>query len=318
MPSGPIDRRILLQGLAANLAWPVAASARDTEVFSFVALGDWGRRGKPSQRQVAEAMGVAAAEVESRLVLSVGDNFYPAGVKSVADPHWEQSFESVYTAAALQTPWYAALGNHDYRGVAQAQIDYSATSHRWRMPSRYYKVGGAELGTPLLDLFVIDTSPIVDGGNYDEMLQQMARGHRERHDSTEQIAWLGQVLQASTAPWKIVIGHHPIYSGGHGDSADLVDQVAPLLQAHGVQIYINGHDHSLQHIRRDGVDYVCSGSGSDANDPLKPAMGMRFGASRPGFAVVRLDMDQCDLEFRDLSGRSLYRSRRQRANAGAA
>ncbi|GGL10540.1 MULTISPECIES: purple acid phosphatase family protein [Caulobacter] len=314
MPVSPIDRRMLLQGLGASAAWPTtAAVAREAGEFAFVAIGDWGREGRQSQRQVAQAMGKTAEEIASRLVLSAGDNFYPAGVKSVADPHWRRSFEDVYTAPALQTPWYVALGNHDYRGAPQAQIDYSALSHRWRMPSRYFKIGGAELGTNLLDIFVMDSSPIVDEGNYDEILQQVARGHVERQDAARQIAWLARELKASRAPWKIVMGHHPVYSGGHGDSAELVEQVAPLLEAHGVQVYLNGHDHSLQHIRRGRVDYVCTGSGAEARDALKAVDGTCYGLSRPGFATFRLDAEQLDLEFRDLTGQTVYRMGRSRA-----
>lgn len=314
MPVSPIDRRTLLQGLGASAGWPTTrAAAREAGEFAFVAIGDWGREGQRSQRQVAQAMGSAAEGIASRFVLSAGDNFYPAGVKSVADPHWRRSFEDVYTAPALQTPWYVALGNHDYRGAPQAQIDYSALSHRWRMPGRYFKIGGAELGTDLLDIFVMDTSPIVDGDNYDELLQQMARGHVERQDATGQIAWLERELKASRAPWKIVMGHHPVYSGGHGDSAELVAQVAPLLEAHGVQVYLNGHDHSLQHIRRGRVDYVCTGSGAEARDALKAVEGTRYGLSRPGFAAFRLDAEQLDLEFRDLTGQTVYRMGRAHA-----
>ncbi len=315
MSLSPVHRRRLLQGLAVGAAWPTAAvAATDHEALNFVALGDWGRKGQRSQGVVAEAMGAAAAEIASRFVISAGDNFYPAGVQSVADPHWRGSFEDVYTAKALQTPWYAALGNHDYRGVAQAQVDYTRLSPRWRMPSRYYKVAAQALWANLLDLFVIDTSPLVDRGNYDEMLQQLAHGHLEAHDGARQIAWLKSELRRSTAPWKVVVGHHPIYSGDHGDSAALVAQVAPLLEAYGVQVYINGHDHNLQHIRRGRVDYVCTGAGADAAGSVAPVEGTRYCLSRPGFAMFGLDHETLRLEFRDLTGRTLYQARRPRAD----
>merc|ERR1712034_179604 len=90
-----LDRRALLAGLAASAAWTAPAAAED-QAISFVALGDWGRRGKRSQRQVARAMGAAAQDLASRFVLAAGDNFYPAGVASVDDPHWRESFEAVY------------------------------------------------------------------------------------------------------------------------------------------------------------------------------------------------------------------------------
>lgn len=309
MPVPPLDRRTLLHGLAAGAAFPARAApgSRDAGV-SFVALGDWGREGERSQRQVAAAMGAAAAQIGSRFVIAAGDNFYPAGVQSTSDPHWKASFEDVYTAPALHTPWYAALGNHDYRGVAQAQVDYTRHSHRWRMPDRYYKVGGTVLGTGLLDLFVIDTSPLVDSYNYDERFQQLAHGHLEPYDGARQLSWLKGELARSQAPWKIVVGHHPIYSGAHGDSPELIAKVAPLLEAHGVQAYINGHDHDLQHIRRGNVDYICVGAGADAGR-VAPVDGTRYYISRPGFATFQVTAAELGLEFRDLTGRSLYRAR---------
>ena len=72
---------------------------------SFLAVGDWGRRGDRDQSRVAEAMAKAATEIGSRFVISAGDNFYPAGVQSAFDTHWKASFEDVYAAASLQTPW---------------------------------------------------------------------------------------------------------------------------------------------------------------------------------------------------------------------
>jgi hypothetical protein len=36
-----------------------------------------------------------------------------------------------------------------------------------------------------------------------------------------------------------------------------------VLRAHGVTAYINGHDHCLYHISRDGLHYICSGGGSE-------------------------------------------------------
>jgi acid phosphatase len=183
------------------------------------------------------------------------------------------------------------------------------------MPSRYYKVAGSELGSSLVDLFVLDTAPMVDGANYDEMLQQLARGHLEPHRRAQQIAWLDRALSASRAPWKIVMGHHPVYSGGHGDSPELVEHVAPLLEAHGVQLYINGHDHSLQHIRRGRVDYVCTGSGAEASDRVEAVQGTRYFLSRPGFAAFRIDAQALELDFRDLHGQSVYRMTRTHGEA---
>ena len=36
------------------------------------------------------------------------------GLGSVQDPAFQRSFSDLYSAPALQVPWYNVLGNHDY------------------------------------------------------------------------------------------------------------------------------------------------------------------------------------------------------------
>jgi tartrate-resistant acid phosphatase type 5 len=300
-------RRGLLQGLAgAAIATRAQADAITGADPSFVVIGDWGRDGHMHQSDVARVMGAAAAESNSLFTVSTGDNFYPAGVKSVTDPQWKSSFEDVYDARSLQSPWYVALGNHDYRGSARAQVHYSRTSARWRMPDNYFKVSGAEHGIPHLDIFVLDTTPFMKG--FGERFMALINGRVVKAEAAQQVAWFEQSLASSKAPWKVVVGHHPVYSGGHhGDTPELIDRVQPLLEKHGVQAYINGHDHVLQHIRRGPVDYICSGSGASAGH-ARQVDGSRFQASRAGFAMFAVGQEALSLEFRDFTGASLYRA----------
>lgn len=57
-------------------------------------------------------------------------------------------------------------------------------------------------------------------------------------------------LMESRAKWKFVVGHHAIRSvGHHGDTQELVQQLLPILEAYNVDLYMNGHDHCLEHIK---------------------------------------------------------------------
>jgi tartrate-resistant acid phosphatase type 5 len=305
-----LNRREVLTSIAtaaALTALPRALGAGSAAALDFLVLGDWGRNGTNHQREVAAQMGKTAGTIGSRCVISVGDNFYEDGVQSISDPLWRSSFEEIYSARSLQVPWYVALGNHDYRGVPQAQMDYAKSSPRWRMPSRYYKVAGSDIGAPHLDLFVIDTSPLVH--KYRGEVHSAIADNVASQDVPAQLRWLDEQLDTSAAPWKLVIGHHTIYSGGsgHGDTPETRDLIEPLLQKHGVQAYINGHDHDLQHIRRDGVDYVGCGAGSEVR-PVKAIEGTLFCKARSGFAAMRSGPDTLTFEFRDFTGVSLYRS----------
>jgi tartrate-resistant acid phosphatase type 5 len=295
-----------LPALAATMAAPWEARASEGRV-AFLVVGDWGRDGASHQRDVATQMGRAAAQIDARFVVSVGDNFYDNGVQSTTDPQWRTSFEDVYVAQSLQKPWYVTLGNHDYHGSPQAQIDYAATSDRWRMPTRYYKVSGAEFGAPEADLFVIDTSPIVQ--RYRSGLHSALAQNVQSQDVDTQLAWLDAELGRSQAQWKLVFGHHTIFSGGsaHGNTPELVAQVKPLLERHGVQTYVNGHEHDLQHIQVGAVNYVCSGAGSEVR-PTGETEGTRFALARSGFAAITIRASALDLEFRDYTGRSVYQA----------
>jgi tartrate-resistant acid phosphatase type 5 len=313
-----LNRREVLASMAAAAglsAMPIGLRAGDRAALNFLMVGDWGRNGTSHQREVAEQMGKTADSLGCRHVISVGDNFYEDGVQSAGDSQWRTSYEDIYTARSLQIPWFVALGNHDYRGVPQAQIDYAKSSARWRMPSRYYKVPGSDNGAPHLDLFVIDTSPLVH--KYREKVQDVIAANVASQDVQAQLGWLDAALGSSTAPWKLVAGHHTIYSGGsgHGDTPEVKDLIVPLLHKHRVQAYINGHDHDLQHIRRDGVDYICCGAGSEVR-PVQSIEGTQFYAERSGFAAMRSTPDSLSLEFHDFTGAKLYHSAIPRPGVG--
>lgn len=228
--------------------------------LEFLAIGDWGRGGSAAQRRVAAAMAAWAHAHPVRFVVSTGDNFYENGVDSPTDPKWKASFEDVYTAKSLQVPWLVALGNHDYRGSVEAQLEFSKVNPRWRMPARFYTATETLEDGTRLELFVLDTSPFLDTYRSILSITRVAG-----QDPAAQRAWLEKELAASTADWKIVVGHHPVRSSGpHGDSAELVRDVLPLLVREGVAVYLNGHDHGLQHLESDGVAFLTSGGGSEA------------------------------------------------------
>jgi acid phosphatase len=292
---------------AAVAALPRTALAAASPALDFLVVGDWGRNGSDHQRDVAVQMGVAAASGGSRCVFSVGDNFYENGVRSATDPQWRTSYESIYTASSLQVPWYVALGNHDYRGLPQAQLDYAKTSPRWRMPNRYYQVAGNEVDAPHVDFFVIDTSPLVH--TYRANVHSAIAENVASQDVTAQLSWLDHELAKSTAPWKLVIGHHTIYSGGsgHGDTPETQELIEPLLEKHRVQAYIHGHDHDLQHIRRGGIDYLCCGAGSEVRS-VKAIDGTLFCQARSGFAVFHSEPSALTFEFRDYEGKVLHQA----------
>ena len=282
-------------------AAPVAPAMR------FTAVGDWGRQGHDQQRAVGIAMGRAAEQHRSTWTLSLGDNFYEDGVQGLDDPQWRTSFEEIYDAPSLRSPWRGILGNHDYRGDVQAQLDYGRRDARWSMPARYYSVSERLSDGTRCDLFFIDTNPFLSRYRH-------SRVRIDGQDPIAQLAWLERGLAASRAEWKIVIGHHPIHTadGSPTEEPELIATLRPVLERHGVRLYLNGHIHNLQHVRVGPVDYVTNGAGSKLIH-LYPVQPGAWGAQTHGFMTATLSADAFAFEFRGASAERLYAAAVSRA-----
>lgn len=293
-----LSRRNIILGAGATALAPDAFAQE--RALHFLVVGDWGQD-SDQQRAVASAMGDVATSTASRFVISTGDNFYPRGVASVNDPQFRDSFEAIYASPALQTPWYAVLGNHDYEGSPNAEIAYSSRSSRWRMPARYW-VEEMALGGEAASFYFLDTTPIARLSNAAAHVPLLGAAHEAR----EQLDWLEQRLSSDRSAWKIVVGHHPILSSGnHGEAPALADRVKPLLERYGVQVYFNGHDHDLEHLVDRNVNYVCSGSGALARQ-VAPVEQSRFAFANLGFASCGLAADGLALRFHARDGAVVY------------
>lgn len=283
-------------------ALPAQAPAPDGSV-RFLAFGDWGRDGSDFQKPVAEQMGRTAAAERSQFVISLGDNFYDDGVPSVEARQWKTSFEDIYTAPSLQIPWYVMLGNHDYRTNVQAQLEYTFYSPRWKLPARYYTFTRRIDAENTAQFFVLDSSPYV--AVYRAELKYKGVLDQKPGDQT---AWLARELAKSTARWKIVCAHHPVFScsGKHGDTPELIRDIEPLLVKHGVQVFLNGHEHDLQHLRVGPVDYFCSGAGSKTRPTARDDRTLFSLGDTGRFLAVTLTADEFHGRFIDYTGKEVY------------
>jgi tartrate-resistant acid phosphatase type 5 len=306
--------------IGASLVGPFIASAKseithlqsddlspsvlqDDYTLHFMAIGDWGRNGEYDQLQVAQQMGLWGVSHPNNFVISVGDNFYPKGVISEQDPLFHYSFENVYTAHSLQCDWYPVLGNHDHLADADAQVRYSKVSRRWDMPATYYsKEISLSKDVNIKDkvLFImIDTDSFM---------------HEDKEEySATQIAWLKNTLANASADvkWKIVVGHHPCYTAGprinNYDTLTVRQKLAKIFDDYKVDVYLSGHDHSLQHLKPDNfVHQFISGAGSELTAVTPGVPGSRFQASENGFMYFSLDSNRLNVKAINNIGTMLY------------
>ncbi|PSB04288.1 metallophosphoesterase [Merismopedia glauca] len=201
-------------------------------LLRFVAVADTGM-GDKGQYAVANAMTCYHQSHPFDLVLLGGDNIYYNGeiekINSV--------FEEPYQALLQQNvKFQAVLGNHDIRtNNGEDELRYAA----FNMTGRYYT-----FSRDRVQFFALDTN---DNAPWDEQLK-----------------WLEENLAASKATWKIVYGHHPLYSSGvHGGSDELIKLLSPLFSRYGVQVYICGHDHHYERTNPiKGTTYLICGGGA--------------------------------------------------------
>lgn len=307
-------------GLLINYCFAQADKAEKKEALvvskkaiNFIAMGDFGRNGEYSQKEVAEQMGKTAKEFGADFFVITGDNFYPSGVASTQDYSWLASFEQIYTAHSLQNPWYVVLGNHDYKGNVQAEIDYTKISRRWYMPARYYsKIVTVDDDTTQQALFIfLDTSPFISQ-------YYSSNEHKENiksQDTTAQKIWLEAVLKNASPniKWKIVVGHHPLYTGGKRitsiDTKQMNESFKPIFEKYKVDAYICGHEHNLQYIKPTSgfTHYFITGSGSELTATIKHPDGGKFAISDNGFMAFSLTKKEMTVQIINKEGNILYK-----------
>lgn len=84
-------------------------------------------------------------------------------------------------------------------------------------------------------------------------------------------AWLDGALAASAKPWKIVFFHEPARSpaAGHGEEETIRDQYVPIMEQHGVQLALAGHNHFYwRSIPLNGVHHLITGRAGDRTRDL--------------------------------------------------
>ena len=206
-------------------------------LLRFAAIADNGF-GSPDQFAVAKSMWETYQQKPYAFVLMAGDNIYSYGEISLAKARFEDPYAPLLSK---DVKFYAVLGNHDIvkSNNGLDQINYQP----FNMSDRYYSFTKGDINEGMVEFFALDTN-----GNA---------------PWDAQLTWLDQQLAQSTAPWKIVYGHHPLYSSGrHGSNPELTAKLAPIFAKHKVPLYLCGHDHGYERsIPLDGTIYIVNGGG---------------------------------------------------------
>jgi hypothetical protein len=300
--------------LALNLRPRSLLAAAEPGDRHLLMIGDFGSGGEP-QAAVARGMARYAAQlgIKPEWLLLLGDNFYKntklGGGLSPA--RWLSGFEAMYPASAFAGPCPAVLGNHDYhdtKGGEAMQLAYAkAGGTRWTMPAKWYRM---ELGSVATFLFIDTNLRRVSGGVDPKDPEKTLKASLTAEEEAAQWQWLREQLASKRAAFTVVAGHHPVYSNGsHGDSKELVEKLAPMLQRAGVQLYLCGHDHDLQHLELAGqsTSFVLSGGGGARVRELKNKdRAMPFGRPVHGFSHLQINAQRAVVRHIDANGKQIH------------
>jgi len=257
---------------------------REKKLLRILVFGDSGS-GTKVQRRIGRAMAdVCRASGGCDLALVAGDLLYD-GAKGEAAFH--EQFEQAYEPLGRLDFWMVA-GNHDwYRpGLVDAEVRYSDTSPRWRMPSHDYPV---PLLPDWIHIYGLDTTKL----EYDIDDGQVERAREEL---------------CGAEGWRLLLGHHPVYSSGYHAKATgelpkiKPELLEPLIEKCGVQFYFAGHDHDQEHLSAPGFEQVVQGAAAKlrrlrAARKRDPAVRQLAARSAYGFALVEVTAERLVLRF---------------------
>lgn len=299
---------VLVLGMLSCIVWvwepwapPAVPSSRSVEPVdeqvNLLLLGDWGDASR-AQKAVADEMANCARHLDRRCdaVLMLGDNFYKP-VTGVDDPAWQSTFEQMYRSDWLAMPFYALLGNHDYKNDQDTiQLEY-ARQHgqsRFKMPSRWYRLD-LPARDPIVTVLMLDS-------NFAELGPEQWN---------QQSRWLADELtKPRLAPWLVAAAHHPLYSDGrYGDNARLQKDWLPLFDHAGLDFYVCGHDHNLQHLEIPGHSFsslISGGGGAAETHDISRCDRGPFAVERHGFHRLRLGRHSADADIIDSRGRVIH------------
>ncbi len=260
---------------------PVFEAVPARKSVRVLAFSDFGT-GNADMKRTAAAMQAYHRSRPFDLGVTLGDNIPSDGVTSTTDPRWKEVWEDNYNPLGI--PIFASTGNHDW-GYAEspaAEILYSRNSRTWRMPALYYTCTAGPI-----QFFALATQAM----------------------SESQLEWLDRELVRSTARWKIVYGHHPIYShGSHGDTAGFDKSLLPVLK-NRAQIYLVGHDHTPQHLKpAGGVHFFVNPAAGQGSRPAYKGDRTLYTGSYHGFSVIEADANTLTFRFVDADGEVKYQT----------
>ncbi len=260
-----------LRGMTHPAGFRTAPAPGSGETVRFVVFGDSGD-GSGGQLAVRDQM----FTVPFDLMLHTGDIAYDSGQPG----ELERNFFGVYSDLLSEFPFYPIAGNHDH-----ATNDALAFRQAFVLPENAGREGSESWYS-------------FDWGDVHFV------GLDTEKTGAVQAAWLDRDLAASDKPWKIVFAHKPPFSSGeHGSDAAFAAHFVPVIERHGVQLVLSGHDHDYERTRPiSGTTYVVTGGGGRSTRSVGTSSFTAFSEDVLHFVQVEVDPEHLTLHAIDAVG----------------
>jgi 3',5'-cyclic AMP phosphodiesterase CpdA len=215
-------------------------AAKREEEISFIYFGDAQNNIKSMWSRVIRQ--AYATRPDADFILYAGDLINRSG----SDREWAEWFYGGSFIHAM-IPSVMTPGNHEYgRGD---ELD-----PHWRMQFNL-----PENGPDGLDevCYVVDYQDLRIISLDTEMIDEI-----EKYEKTQK-EWLESVLADNPQKWTVVTFHHPIFSTKpNRDNERLRALYRPILEKHGVDLVLQGHDHAYGRGRKNIESAVAEGQSS--------------------------------------------------------
>jgi 3',5'-cyclic AMP phosphodiesterase CpdA len=157
-------------------------------------------------------------------------------------------------------------------------------------------------------MLFIDTNPLIA-----EFYKNAEYGPNVKgQDTTKQKRWIEKTLKEAPASvkWKIVVGHHPMFTGGSRtegyDTKATRNSLKSLFDKYEVDVYLTGHEHSLQYIKPPGkTHHFISGAASEKTT-ARLVQDSRLAASDYGFMLFSVTPETIRVQTINDEGKMIY------------
>ena len=220
---------------------------------SVICLGDFGS-GNEGQKKVADLMEYLIDKYGCKLILGLGNNLMPKGIKSVNDKQLIDKFEFPYKnlISNPKIKFYNILGENDYfsNSSVLSEIKYTKKNKHWILPHNFYCFKK-----------IINNTPVEFIG-IDSNLSRM-----KNRKTQEQ--WLINTILESKSRWNILFTHHPWENFGEKEkcNSELNDLFNKINATKKIDLIISGHENTQQHIYiANKPNMIISGVGRVSNN----------------------------------------------------